>query len=152
MSMVHSWSSSIGSESFWPSILLLTEIIRAIVTDVLVVVASTSITEWEVSSVHIVFSWCGSISFDSFLPSVLLWLVIIVAVVGNGVTIVVIVAIVVVVVVETSAASGSEAPAITQAAIRQLVVDSVATALETQAATTANADNANRNSEPKEAS
>nr|GFB96133.1 hypothetical protein [Tanacetum cinerariifolium] len=51
----------------------------------------------------------------------------------------------------TSAASGSEAPAMTQAAIRQLVVDSVATALETQAVTTANADNANRNSEPKEA-
>nr|GEV18941.1 hypothetical protein [Tanacetum cinerariifolium] len=39
MSMVLSWSSSIGSESFWSSILLLTKIIRAIVTDVLVVVA-----------------------------------------------------------------------------------------------------------------
>nr|GEW59469.1 reverse transcriptase domain-containing protein [Tanacetum cinerariifolium] len=47
--------------------------------------------------------------------------------------------------------STSEAPAMTQAAIRQLVVDSVATALETQAATMANADNANRNPEPREA-
>nr|GEV79010.1 putative reverse transcriptase domain-containing protein [Tanacetum cinerariifolium] len=45
----------------------------------------------------------------------------------------------------------SEAPAMTQAIIRQLVVDSVATALETQAATMANADNANRNPELKEA-
>nr|GEV66767.1 hypothetical protein [Tanacetum cinerariifolium] len=35
-----------------------------------------------------------------------------------------------------------EAPAMIQAAIRQLVVDSVATALETQATTMANADNA----------
>nr|GEV78654.1 reverse transcriptase domain-containing protein [Tanacetum cinerariifolium] len=43
-----------------------------------------------------------------------------------------------------------EAPAMTQAAIRQLVVDSVATALETQATTMANADNANRNFEPRE--
>nr|GEU76819.1 reverse transcriptase domain-containing protein [Tanacetum cinerariifolium] len=47
--------------------------------------------------------------------------------------------------------STSEAPAMTQAAIRQLVVDSVATALETQATTMANADNANRNPEPREA-
>nr|GEU83045.1 putative reverse transcriptase domain-containing protein [Tanacetum cinerariifolium] len=47
--------------------------------------------------------------------------------------------------------STSEAPPMTQAAIRQLVVDSVATALETQAATIANADNANRNPEPIEA-
>nr|GEU37709.1 putative reverse transcriptase domain-containing protein [Tanacetum cinerariifolium] len=39
ISTVLSWSSSIGSESFWPFILLLTKIIRAIVTDVLVVVA-----------------------------------------------------------------------------------------------------------------
>nr|GEV71004.1 putative reverse transcriptase domain-containing protein [Tanacetum cinerariifolium] len=39
----------------------------------------------------------------------------------------------------------------TQAAIRQLVVDSVAIALETQAATMANADNANRNPRPREA-
>nr|GEW87267.1 hypothetical protein [Tanacetum cinerariifolium] len=45
----------------------------------------------------------------------------------------------------------SEAPAMTQAAIRKLVVDSVATTLETQAATMANADNANRNPEPREA-
>nr|GEV55168.1 reverse transcriptase domain-containing protein [Tanacetum cinerariifolium] len=50
-----------------------------------------------------------------------------------------------------SLALASEAPAMTQAAIRQLVVDSVATALETQAATMANADNANRNPEPREA-
>nr|GEU95147.1 reverse transcriptase domain-containing protein [Tanacetum cinerariifolium] len=50
-----------------------------------------------------------------------------------------------------SAASASKAPAMTQAAIRQLVVDSVATTLETQAATMANADNANRNHEPREA-
>nr|GEU70626.1 reverse transcriptase domain-containing protein [Tanacetum cinerariifolium] len=49
-----------------------------------------------------------------------------------------------------SAASASEAPAMTQAAIRQLVVDSVATAPETQAVTMANADNANRNPEPRE--
>nr|GEU91350.1 putative reverse transcriptase domain-containing protein [Tanacetum cinerariifolium] len=47
--------------------------------------------------------------------------------------------------------SASEAPAMTQAASRQLVVDSVATALETQATTMENADNANRNPEPKEA-
>nr|GEV18983.1 putative reverse transcriptase domain-containing protein [Tanacetum cinerariifolium] len=50
-----------------------------------------------------------------------------------------------------SAASASEAPAMTQAAIRQLVVDSVATALETQAATMANVEHANRNPEPREA-
>nr|GEU60509.1 reverse transcriptase domain-containing protein [Tanacetum cinerariifolium] len=43
------------------------------------------------------------------------------------------------------AASASEAPAMTQAAIRKLVVNSVATALETQAATMANVDNANIN-------
>nr|GEW67112.1 reverse transcriptase domain-containing protein [Tanacetum cinerariifolium] len=47
--------------------------------------------------------------------------------------------------------STSEAPAMTQASIRQLVVDSIATALETQAATMVNADNANRNPEPREA-
>nr|GEV56083.1 putative reverse transcriptase domain-containing protein [Tanacetum cinerariifolium] len=52
---------------------------------------------------------------------------------------------------QASAASASKATAMTQAAIRQLVVDSVSTALETQAATMANADNANRNSEPREA-
>nr|GEV09816.1 reverse transcriptase domain-containing protein [Tanacetum cinerariifolium] len=51
-----------------------------------------------------------------------------------------------------SSASTSEAQAMTQAGIRQLVVDSVATALETQVATMENADNANRNSEPREAS
>nr|GEZ14546.1 hypothetical protein [Tanacetum cinerariifolium] len=45
----------------------------------------------------------------------------------------------------------SEAPAMTQGAIRQLVIDSVAMALETQAATMANANNANRNPEPREA-
>nr|GFA14829.1 reverse transcriptase domain-containing protein [Tanacetum cinerariifolium] len=48
--------------------------------------------------------------------------------------------------------STSEAPAMTQAAIRKLVIDSVATTLETQTATMANADNANRNPEPREAS
>nr|GEX57335.1 reverse transcriptase domain-containing protein [Tanacetum cinerariifolium] len=47
--------------------------------------------------------------------------------------------------------STSEALAMTQAAIRQLVVDSFATALETQTETMANADNANRNPEPREA-
>nr|GEX19397.1 putative reverse transcriptase domain-containing protein [Tanacetum cinerariifolium] len=47
--------------------------------------------------------------------------------------------------------STSKAPAMTQAAIRQLVVDSVATALKTQAVTMANVDNANRNPEPREA-
>nr|GEW33520.1 reverse transcriptase domain-containing protein [Tanacetum cinerariifolium] len=46
--------------------------------------------------------------------------------------------------------SKSEALAMTQAAIRQLVVDSVATTLETQTATMANANNANRNPEPRE--
>nr|GEV14324.1 hypothetical protein [Tanacetum cinerariifolium] len=51
-----------------------------------------------------------------------------------------------------SAASASKAQAMTQAAIRQLVVDSVTTALETQVATMANVDNANRNPEPREAS
>ncbi|GKG24484.1 hypothetical protein Tco_0395112, partial [Tanacetum coccineum] len=39
----------------------------------------------------------------------------------------------------------SAAPAMSQAAIRKLVVDSVATALEAQAATMANANNTNRN-------
>nr|GEW39563.1 putative reverse transcriptase domain-containing protein [Tanacetum cinerariifolium] len=47
--------------------------------------------------------------------------------------------------------STSEAPVMTQVAIRQLVVDSVATALETQATTMTSADNANRNPEPREA-
>nr|GEY93811.1 putative reverse transcriptase domain-containing protein [Tanacetum cinerariifolium] len=50
-----------------------------------------------------------------------------------------------------SAALISEAPAMTQAGIRQLVVDSVAIALKTQTATVVNADNANRNSKPREA-
>ncbi|GJV97686.1 reverse transcriptase domain-containing protein [Tanacetum coccineum] len=42
------------------------------------------------------------------------------------------------------------APALTQAAIRQLVADSVAATLEAQAATIANADNPNRNTRPRE--
>nr|GEV79422.1 reverse transcriptase domain-containing protein [Tanacetum cinerariifolium] len=46
--------------------------------------------------------------------------------------------------------STSEAPAMTQAATGKLVIDSVATALKTQAATMANADNANRNPEPRD--
>nr|GEU34360.1 reverse transcriptase domain-containing protein [Tanacetum cinerariifolium] len=44
----------------------------------------------------------------------------------------------------------SAAPAMTQAAIRQLVADSVATALEAQAATMASNNNPNRNTEPRE--
>ncbi|GJT74255.1 putative reverse transcriptase domain-containing protein [Tanacetum coccineum] len=44
--------------------------------------------------------------------------------------------------------STSEAPAMTQAAIRKLVADSVTTALEEQAATMANASNTNRNTGP----
>ncbi|GJY15812.1 putative reverse transcriptase domain-containing protein [Tanacetum coccineum] len=44
--------------------------------------------------------------------------------------------------------STSEAPAMTQAAIRKLVADSVTAALEAQAATMANASNPNRNTEP----
>nr|GEW10454.1 reverse transcriptase domain-containing protein [Tanacetum cinerariifolium] len=51
----------------------------------------------------------------------------------------------------TSAVSTSEAPAINQAAIRQLVIDNVATSLEAQAANMANADNTKRNPEPREA-
>ncbi|GJT99309.1 reverse transcriptase domain-containing protein [Tanacetum coccineum] len=43
--------------------------------------------------------------------------------------------------------STSEAPAMTQAAIRKLVADSVTAALEAQAATMANANNPNRNTE-----
>ncbi|GKA24117.1 hypothetical protein Tco_0710150 [Tanacetum coccineum] len=46
--------------------------------------------------------------------------------------------------------STSAAPAMTQAAIWQLVADSVAAALEAQAATIANADNPNRNTGPRE--
>ncbi|GKF34447.1 hypothetical protein Tco_0107647, partial [Tanacetum coccineum] len=47
--------------------------------------------------------------------------------------------------------STSEAPAMTQAAIRKLVADSVAIALEAQAATMVNADNTNRNTREREA-
>nr|GFC09674.1 reverse transcriptase domain-containing protein [Tanacetum cinerariifolium] len=47
--------------------------------------------------------------------------------------------------------STSKAPAMTPAAIRQLVADSVTVALEAQAANMANADNINRNPEPREA-
>ncbi|GJX53170.1 reverse transcriptase domain-containing protein [Tanacetum coccineum] len=46
--------------------------------------------------------------------------------------------------------STSAAPTMTQAAIKKLVADSVATALEAQAATMANADNTNRNTGPRE--
>ncbi|GJU46747.1 hypothetical protein Tco_1204013 [Tanacetum coccineum] len=46
--------------------------------------------------------------------------------------------------------STSAAPTITQAAIRQLITDGIAAALETQAAAMANADNPNRNTEPRE--
>ncbi|GJV89284.1 putative reverse transcriptase domain-containing protein [Tanacetum coccineum] len=46
--------------------------------------------------------------------------------------------------------STSAAPAITQAIIRKLVADSVAAALEVQAATMANANNTNRNTGPRE--
>nr|GEV39204.1 reverse transcriptase domain-containing protein [Tanacetum cinerariifolium] len=46
--------------------------------------------------------------------------------------------------------STSAAPAMTQAAIRQLVADSVAAALEAQAANMANTDNTNKNPEPRE--
>ncbi|GJW41324.1 retrovirus-related pol polyprotein from transposon TNT 1-94 [Tanacetum coccineum] len=45
----------------------------------------------------------------------------------------------------------SEAPAMTQAAIRKQVADSVTAALEAQAATMANADNTNRNTREREA-
>ncbi|GJT09873.1 hypothetical protein Tco_0856915 [Tanacetum coccineum] len=47
--------------------------------------------------------------------------------------------------------STSEAPAMTQAAIRKLVADSVTAALEAQAATMENADNTNKNTEEREA-
>nr|GEV43713.1 reverse transcriptase domain-containing protein [Tanacetum cinerariifolium] len=50
-----------------------------------------------------------------------------------------------------NSASVSDAPAMNQADIRQLVVDSVAAALEAQAANMANADNTDRNPEPREA-
>ncbi|GKB30378.1 reverse transcriptase domain-containing protein [Tanacetum coccineum] len=47
--------------------------------------------------------------------------------------------------------STSAAPAMTQAAIKKLVADSVATALEAQAATMANTDNTSRNTGEREA-
>ncbi|GKB99847.1 reverse transcriptase domain-containing protein, partial [Tanacetum coccineum] len=47
--------------------------------------------------------------------------------------------------------STSKAPTMTQAAIRKLVVNSVTTALEAQAATIANAENTNRNIREREA-
>ncbi|GKC14269.1 hypothetical protein Tco_1011051 [Tanacetum coccineum] len=47
--------------------------------------------------------------------------------------------------------STSEAPAMTQSAIRKLVADSVTADLEAQAATMANAENTNRNTGEKEA-
>ncbi|GJU60912.1 hypothetical protein Tco_1238678 [Tanacetum coccineum] len=46
--------------------------------------------------------------------------------------------------------STSETPAITLAAIRQLITDGITAALEAQAATMANADNPNRNTGPRE--
>ncbi|GKD18932.1 hypothetical protein Tco_1208090 [Tanacetum coccineum] len=46
--------------------------------------------------------------------------------------------------------STSAAPVMTQAAIRQLVTDGIATAQEAQAATMANTDNPNRNTGPRE--
>ncbi|GJZ95553.1 hypothetical protein Tco_0667887 [Tanacetum coccineum] len=46
--------------------------------------------------------------------------------------------------------STSAAPAMSQAAIRKLVADSVAAALEAQAATMANTDNTTRNTGPRE--
>ncbi|GJZ87302.1 retrovirus-related pol polyprotein from transposon TNT 1-94 [Tanacetum coccineum] len=46
--------------------------------------------------------------------------------------------------------STSAAPAMTQAAIRQLITDGIAAALEAQAAAMANADNPNRNTGPRE--
>nr|GFD54576.1 hypothetical protein [Tanacetum cinerariifolium] len=47
-------------------------------------------------------------------------------------------------------ASTSKAPAMSQAAIRKLVADSVTAALEAQAATMENANNPNRNTVPTE--
>nr|GEV47215.1 putative reverse transcriptase domain-containing protein [Tanacetum cinerariifolium] len=47
--------------------------------------------------------------------------------------------------------STSAAPAMTQAAIRQLVANSITTALEAQATNMVNADNTNRNRKPREA-
>nr|GEU35930.1 reverse transcriptase domain-containing protein [Tanacetum cinerariifolium] len=50
----------------------------------------------------------------------------------------------------TSAASASAMPTMTQAAIRQLVADSVTAALKAQTATMAKTKNTNRNTEPRE--
>ncbi|GJR07888.1 hypothetical protein Tco_0790540 [Tanacetum coccineum] len=47
--------------------------------------------------------------------------------------------------------STSEAPTITHVAIKKLVADSVSVALEAQAATMANVNNANRNNREREA-
>ncbi|GKE45838.1 hypothetical protein Tco_1473122 [Tanacetum coccineum] len=46
--------------------------------------------------------------------------------------------------------STSVAPAMTQAIIRQLITNGIAAALEAQAAAMANANNPNRNTEPRE--
>ncbi|GJR06247.1 hypothetical protein Tco_0529231 [Tanacetum coccineum] len=46
--------------------------------------------------------------------------------------------------------STSAAPTMTEAAIRQLITDGIAAALEAQASTMANADNTNRNTGPRE--
>ncbi|GKG31136.1 hypothetical protein Tco_0423624 [Tanacetum coccineum] len=46
--------------------------------------------------------------------------------------------------------STSKTPAITLVAIQQLITDGITAALETQAATMANADNPNRNTGPRE--
>ncbi|GJT50562.1 hypothetical protein Tco_0976719 [Tanacetum coccineum] len=51
----------------------------------------------------------------------------------------------------TSTTSAFATSTMTQAAIRQLVADSVSTALEAQATNMANVDNTNRNPEPREA-
>nr|GEV88165.1 hypothetical protein [Tanacetum cinerariifolium] len=51
----------------------------------------------------------------------------------------------------TKRTSTSTAPAITQAAIRKLIADNVATALEAQAANMVNDDNTDRNAKPREA-
>ncbi|GKD90008.1 hypothetical protein Tco_1365515 [Tanacetum coccineum] len=50
----------------------------------------------------------------------------------------------------TSTALASEAPTMTQAAIRQLIVDGISAALEAQATNMENTDNTNRNSGPRE--
>nr|GEW68059.1 reverse transcriptase domain-containing protein [Tanacetum cinerariifolium] len=102
------------------------------------------------------YTWGGSISPKGFLPFILLLVVIIVAVFIVAITV-----ILVVVVGEadednsafrtfeikrmaTKRTSTSATPAMTQVAIRKLVSDSVAAALEAQAATMTNTDNTNR--------